>query len=200
MVVRPQSADDVAELVSVLTSNSIPFTVRTGGHDMFCRSIANNTVTIDMRDICFVNIDKASRSARIGGGILSGDLAAHLGKENLATAIASVPAVGYVGWAMHGGYGNLSSNYGLGVDQIVGANVVNHEGKIVEADENLLEGIRGGGGTFGVIVDLTIKVYQLDYVRPCAYYSQRCNSHTHSQLSPSMTCGTLLKAANRFLR
>lgn len=181
MVVRPQSADDVAELISVLTSNSIPFTIRTGGHDMFCRSIASNTVTIDMRDISFILIDKSSLIARVGGGTLSGDLAAHLGKENLATATPSVPNVGFVGWSTHGGYGVLSSNYGLGADQIVGAHVVNHEGKIVEADEKLLKAIRGGGGAFGVIVDITIKVYKLESVRSAFTHSQNRLYHAHYQ-------------------
>ena len=55
-------------------------------------------------------------------------------------------------------------NFGLGVDQILGAKVVTHEGKIVEADERMLQVIRGGGGTLGVIVAMTIKVYPLDKV------------------------------------
>lgn len=57
-------------------------------------------------------------------------------------------------------------NYGLGVDQILGAKVVNYEGKIVDADEKMLQVIRGGGGTLGVIVTMTIKVYPLDKVVP----------------------------------
>jgi FAD/FMN-containing dehydrogenase len=168
MIVRPQSADDVAGLIRVLTSHSIPFTVRTGGHDLFGRSVAHDAVTIDMRDIAHVKIDKASLSARIGGGIIVMDLLTQLGKENLVTAAGTIPSVGYVGWATHGGYGVLSQNYGLGADQILGAKVVNGKGKIVDADEKLLKGIRGGGGAFGVIVELTIKVYELDSVSTCS--------------------------------
>jgi FAD/FMN-containing dehydrogenase len=159
MVVRPQSADDVAGLVSIFSSHSIPFTVRVGGHDMFNRSIADNSVTIDLRDISYVNIDKASSSARVGGGVISKDLVEPLANEGLVTPTGTINTVGYTGWAIYGGYGILSSNYGLGVDQILGAKVVNAEGKIVDADEKLLKGIRGGGGAFGVIVELTIKVY-----------------------------------------
>lgn len=64
-------------------------------------------------------------------------------------------------------------NYGLGVDQIVGAKVVNHEGRIVEADDRMLQVIRGGGGTLGVIVALTIKVYPLDKVKCARIWSLR---------------------------
>jgi FAD/FMN-containing dehydrogenase len=65
---------------------------------------------------------------------------------------------------MYGGYGPFSPHWGLGVDQIVGATVVDPNGDIVNADEALLEGIRGAGGLFGVIIDLTVKVYPLTSV------------------------------------
>lgn len=76
----------------------------------------------------------------------------------------TVAGVGYIGWATLGGYGPFSSKYGLGVDQILGAKLVNAKGDLVDASEELLQGIRGGGGTFGVIVELTIKVYPLKEV------------------------------------
>ena len=56
-------------------------------------------------------------------------------------------------------------SFGLGIDQIVGARVVNYKGECVEAGEELLEALKGGGGNFGVVVELTIKVYPLQEVR-----------------------------------
>jgi hypothetical protein len=53
----------------------------------------------------------------------------------------------------------------MGVDLILGAKLVNHEGSIVEADERMLQAIRGGGGTLGVIVEMRIKVFPLDKVQ-----------------------------------
>jgi FAD/FMN-containing dehydrogenase len=53
----------------------------------------------------------------------------------------------------------------MGVDQILGAKVVNCEGRLVEGDGKILQAIRGGGGTLGVIVEMTIKVYPLDKVK-----------------------------------
>jgi len=117
-----------------------------------------------MRDIAYVNVDKQCSTAKVGGGVLLAGLAKALAKEGLATAIGTNTSVGYVGWATYGGYGPFSANYGLGVDQIVGAKLVDANGKIVEADERLLKGIRGAGGVFGVIVELTIKVYPLKAV------------------------------------
>lgn len=66
-----------------------------------------------------------------------------------------------MGWSTAGGYGPFSSLYGPGVDQIVGAKLVDSKGELVDASEELLKGIRGAGGIFGVIVELTIKVFPL---------------------------------------
>jgi FAD/FMN-containing dehydrogenase len=76
----------------------------------------------------------------------------------------TISSVGYVGWSTLGGYGPLSSFYGLGVDQIIGARIVDAQGQIVDANDEVLAGVRGGGGTLGIIVELTIKVYPLEKV------------------------------------
>lgn len=80
--------------------------------------------------------------------------------------ISSGPSasIGYVGWATLGGYSLLSGKYGLGVDQLVGAQYVNAAGELVEATEEALTGIRGAGGNFGIITEVTIKVYPLKEV------------------------------------
>ena len=65
---------------------------------------------------------------------------------------------------MYGGYGPFSSNWGLGVDQIVAATVLDASGAIVEADKTLLKSIRGAGGAFGIILDVTIRIYPLKAV------------------------------------
>jgi FAD/FMN-containing dehydrogenase len=72
--------------------------------------------------------------------------------------------VGYVGWATQGGIGPFTTLHGLGADQIISAKLVNASGEVVDASKELLKGIRGGGGIFGVIVELTIKVYPSEQV------------------------------------
>jgi FAD/FMN-containing dehydrogenase len=163
-IVRPQSASDVALLVKYAKSKGIKFVIRTGGHSIFGLSIIEGALTIDLRDISYVDIDKQSLTAKIGGGILEGELAEQLAKEGLATPTGNVGSIGHVGWATYGGYGLFRSNFGLGVDQIVGAKLINAKGEVIDADEELLKGIRGAGGIFGVIVELTIKVYPLKTV------------------------------------
>ena len=80
----------------------------------------------------------------------------------------TIASVGYTGWATLGGYGPLTSHYGMGVDQIIGQNSLRDkllaDGEIQDADEEMLVGIRGGGGSLGIIVELTIKVYPISTV------------------------------------
>ncbi|RSM14081.1 hypothetical protein CEP52_001517 [Fusarium oligoseptatum] len=74
--------------------------------------------------------------------------------------------VGLVGWATGGGHGYLTSEFGMGADSIIQAAVVTANSDIVTANEcqnaDLLWAIRGGGGgTFGVITELTVKAHTM---------------------------------------
>jgi FAD/FMN-containing dehydrogenase len=111
-----------------------------------------------------VNIVDDGQAAIVGGEIISQDLANALGATGYATPFGNSASVGYVGWATHGGYGPFTGIFVLGVDQIVGARVVNYQGSVIDADDELLYGIRGAGSAFGVIVSLKIRVYKLEKV------------------------------------
>lgn len=163
-IVRPQNAEDVAAIVKFGKANGLQLVVRSGGNSLFWKSMVHDALIIDMRDIAYVKINESETLASVGGGILLGDLADQLTKEGLATATGTIPFVGFVGWSTYGGYGPFSAQYGLGCDNIVRAKVVNFKGELIEADEDMLKGIRGAGGAFGPIVELTVKVYPLKNV------------------------------------
>jgi len=128
------------------------------------RSIHEDALTIDVRELAHVIVSADKTTARVGGGILTQNLTELLAKYDLVTPVGGIGTIGYTGWAIYGGYGSLTANFGLGVDNIVGAKIVNAKGEIVDADSELLKGIRGAGGAFGVIVELEVKVYKLKNV------------------------------------
>jgi FAD/FMN-containing dehydrogenase len=171
-IVQPQSAADVSAVVKYAKSQNIDFTIRTGGHNIDGKAIVEGALAIDMRAIASVNIATDRQSATIGGGTLMQDVATKLRHEGLVTPIGRVPSVGYVGWAVYGGYGPFSAHWGLGVDQIIGATIINGDGKVMKADGKLLKGIRGAGGLFGAILDVTVKIYSLENVShtTCLYF------------------------------
>jgi FAD/FMN-containing dehydrogenase len=101
------------------------------------------------------------KTAKIGAGFVMQDLVHKLDAEGLVTPVGNMGIVGYVGWATLGGYGPMQHSHGLGIEQIVGAEIVTANGEVVsigEEDERL-EGLRGMGGNLGVIAALEIKVY-----------------------------------------
>jgi FAD/FMN-containing dehydrogenase len=86
-VVRPRTADDVALVVQFCLRNKADFTVRFGGYDCAGRTRVDEALVIDMRDLNEVSISEDKCSATVGGGILHGQLARALGKEELATPV-----------------------------------------------------------------------------------------------------------------
>ncbi|KAJ5767758.1 hypothetical protein N7533_000341 [Penicillium manginii] len=159
---RPRTEQEVSQLVQFCTEESIPFAVRSGGHDFFGRSLVHEGILIDMRAMDSVIVEPDRTSVHVGGGVISGALQEALNSDGLFTPTGQAKSVGYVSWACGGGYGFYVGTYGFGVDQILAARVVLAGGKVVDTDEDpeLLWALRGAGaGTFGIITELRVKAY-----------------------------------------
>ena len=104
--------------------------------------------------------------ARIQGGWLDFDAATQT--FGLVTPGGIVGSTGVVGLSLGGGIGHLTAQYGLTCDHISGAEVVTPDGTVIQvsADENadLLWGLRGGGGNFGVATRLEFRLHSLERV------------------------------------
>ncbi|KAL3584921.1 hypothetical protein FPOAC2_14702 [Fusarium poae] len=159
-IVRPKNTLQVARVVPYLVANQIPFTVRSGGNNFFGKSQISNSVCIDLRSISFCEVNNDGKTARIGGGILFEKLIGDVQSKGYSAVTGMVPPIGFVGWSCYGGYGPFGWLHGLGHESILGAKIVDWRGCIIDADADLLKGIRGAGGGFGVIVELTIRMFQ----------------------------------------
>lgn len=166
-ILRPSNQNHVREAVKIVSAAGLRLAIRAGGLDMSGKNVAgidDAGVLLDLRSMNSTEIAEDKLSATVGGGILIGDLIPALAARDLFTPIGWHPMVGYCGWAMGGGYGLYASSYGLGSDQIVAAQVVLADGSIVIADDSnhteLLWALRGAGnGLWGVVTQLTVKVY-----------------------------------------
>ncbi|CAG8195053.1 unnamed protein product [Penicillium olsonii] len=104
------------------------------------------------------------RAVTIRAGIQDGELLDHLAKHDLTTVTGTSSGVGVAGWATGSGHGVLTGTYGMGVDNIIEAHIVTPRGEAVIANDcqskELFWAIGGGGGgTFGVILSLTMSIY-----------------------------------------
>lgn len=160
-ILQPQSREEVQQIIAASTRHGVKVTIRSGGHNIPGLCIQDNSVTIDMRRINSVEISTDKKSAWIGGGSTNLQVARALEAQGLVTPIGLVATVGFIGWSTFGGYGSFMNHFGMGKDNIIGAEIVNARGEIVKANEEMLKAIRGAGGAFGVITSLQVKTYPL---------------------------------------
>lgn len=165
VIVLPETAEQVAAAAKHSLSLGQDIAVRGGGHDVYRRWNENGTTLLDLRNLNKVTVDAASQTARVCGGATALQVLTELKAHGFHAAAGGCATVGYVGWALAGGYGSLMNSYGLGADQIVGARVVNAQGDLVDADDRLLQGLRGGGGCLAVVVELVVRIYPINEIQ-----------------------------------
>jgi FAD/FMN-containing dehydrogenase len=163
-VVRPTGAADVVDVIDVARARGLGVAARCGGH-----SVAGNGtcgpdgILLDLSSLKGVTVDPAARRARAGAGVLWGEFDRETQLFGLATPGGRVTTTGIGGFTLGGGYGWLSSVYGLACDNLVGADVATADGRIVHADEQsepeLLWGLRGGSSNFGVVTSFEFALH-----------------------------------------
>ncbi|KAF6815627.1 6-hydroxy-d-nicotine oxidase [Colletotrichum plurivorum] len=162
-IIRPRAEAEVVAVLREVRAQNIPFDIRVGGHSInFEEAQGQDGVVLDLRALDSVAIAEDKASARVGGGIISVNLAKFLHSHGVTTPHGWCSSVGVAGWALGGGYGWSSAFYGLGVDQVLGARVVLAGGDVVDTDDHpdLLWALRGAGnGNFGIVVELRLRVY-----------------------------------------
>ena len=145
----------------------LPLSVRGGGHDWTGRALCDGIV-IDLSGMNAVTVDAAKRTARIAGGARAADVVAVTDPLGLAPVTGSVGAVGMTGLTLGGGYGPLIGRFGLALDNLVAAEIVLADGRIVvtdrDNDEDLFWALRGGGGNFGVVTNMNHRVHHVPSV------------------------------------
>jgi FAD binding domain len=159
--IRPTNPSEISTVINFCVANNLPLAVRSGGHDLWGRSLVHGSVTLDIRELNSIVLAKDKKSFTIGGGAQSGDVVKFLDSHGLVAACTLASVTGHVGWAFSGGFGPFVNAFGLGVDQIISAKVITADGVLREADNELLWGIKGAGGAFGVITEAKFKAYPL---------------------------------------
>jgi len=112
-----------------------------------------------------ISVDPEARTVTVEGGVTCADIDAATQEHGLATPTPTVSSVGVIGAALGGGGGYLTRKFGLTLDNMISAEVVTADGRQIRAsvDENpdLFWAIRGGGGNFGVITSMKLRLHQV---------------------------------------
>jgi quercetin dioxygenase-like cupin family protein len=167
-VVHCRTSQDVQSAIRAARDCDLPLSVRGGGHDWACRALCDGIV-IDLSGMSAVDVASDHHTARISGGARASDVAAAADPLGLAAATGSVGAVGMAGLTLGGGYGPLIGRFGLALDNLLAAEVVLANGRAVVADddneEDLFWALRGGGGNFGAVTAMRLRLHDLPSVR-----------------------------------
>lgn len=168
VIVRPADAADVSAVVTIARERGAGLAVRNGGHSFAAHGVRDGGIVLDMRSIRGLDIDVERRVARAGAGLSAGEFTTAASAHGLAAGFGDAPSVGISGITLAGGVGLLHRRLGMTIDQLVGAEVVTADGRIVRADahshEDLFWAIRGGGGGFGVVTQLEYRLEPVDRV------------------------------------
>ncbi|HZG92155.1 MAG TPA: FAD-binding oxidoreductase [Pseudonocardia sp.] len=160
-VVMAEGAGDVVAGVRFARAEGLGVAVMATGHGTSIP--CDGGVLINTSRMSGVRVAGRTRIARVGAGAKWADLAPVAAEHGLAGLPGSGSRVGIVGYTMGGGFGWLGRRYGLASGSVTAADVVTADGRLVRADPfghaDLLWGLRGGGGNFGIVTALEFALH-----------------------------------------
>jgi len=167
VIVRCSGVADIMRAVAFARDRDLPVAVRGGGHNIAGNAVCDDGLMIDLSPMTSVRINPETRRAYVEPGALLSDFDHEAQAFGLATPLGINSTTGVAGLTLGGGFGWLSRQHGLTVDNLLAAEVITADGNRVwaSADTNreLFWGIRGGGGNLGIV---TLFEFQLHPVGP----------------------------------
>lgn len=165
LIARCSGAADVARAVAFARERELLVAVRGGGHSFPGYCTCNGGLVIDLSAMRGVRVDPAAKRAQAAGGAWIGDLDWESQQYGLATPMGEISNTGLGGLTLGGGYGWLARRYGVACDNVLSADLITADGKLlrVSATENpdLFWAIRGGGGNFGVVSSFEYRLHEI---------------------------------------
>ena len=161
-------ASDVRRAVDFAREHRLLTAVRAGGHSISGKSTCEGGLVIDLQSMQGVRVDPATSRASVEAGSLLGQLDHESAAFGLATTAGIVAHTGAAGLTLGGGFGRLGRRFGLACDNALAFDIVTADGHFLRATEeentDLLWGLRGGGGNFGVVTAIEYRLHRMDPV------------------------------------
>ncbi|MGH2687731.1 MAG: FAD-binding oxidoreductase, partial [Actinomycetota bacterium] len=149
--------------LGVARDQGLAVAVRGGGHSVPGFGTCDDGLVIDLSPMRNVHVDPARRTARAGAGATWGDMDHATHAFGLATTGGIISTTGVAGLTLGGGIGHLARGCGLSIDNLLSADVVTADGRLVTASdyqhEDLFWALRGGGGNFGIVTSLEFRLH-----------------------------------------
>ena len=167
-IARPRDAGEVARIVTLARDTGLELAVRSGAHSVAGHSVCEGGIVLDLRDMRALDLDVAGRTAWAQAGLTAGEYTTAAAAHGLATGFGDTGSVGLGGITLGGGIGYLVRKHGLTIDNLLAAEVVTADGRLLRADAethpDLFWAIRGGGGNFGVATRFQYRLHEVGTV------------------------------------
>jgi FAD/FMN-containing dehydrogenase len=164
-IARCRNAADVMASVNAARENDLVVAIRAGGHNVAGYAACDGGLVIDLSSMNAVRIDPRLDHAYVEGGATWGDVDAATTPFGRATPGGLISATGVAGLTLSGGIGWLRGTHGLCVDNLLAADVVAADGRLIRASDSentdLLWALKGGGGNFGVVVGFEFRLHPI---------------------------------------
>ncbi|KAI0260019.1 hypothetical protein BC834DRAFT_1044925 [Gloeopeniophorella convolvens] len=160
--VEPGSAQDIGAILGVLGSTRTPFSVKSGGHATNPGFSSTTGVQISMARFRDITVNSTAGTVELGPGLTWDEVYTALEPTGVIVVGGRIPGVGVGGLLLGGGYSYKSSQLGLGIDNIVGIEVVLPNGTfttVTSEDEDIWFALRGGMNNFGIVTKFALKSY-----------------------------------------
>jgi FAD/FMN-containing dehydrogenase len=165
LVVRCTGAPDVVAGVALARETQLPLAIKGGGHSVNGHASCDDGILLDLSPMKEITVDADAHTVRAQAGVNWGEFDAATTAHGLATTGGRVTTTGIAGLTLGTGSGWLERLHGYTADNLISADVVTADGRIVHAseDENpdLFWGLRGGGGNFGVVVNFEYRLHEV---------------------------------------
>jgi hypothetical protein len=168
LIVTCLDAADVIAAVEFARENGLLVAIRGGGHSGGGLGACDDGLIIDLSRMKGVRVDPVAHTARVGGGCVWGDVDHATYAFGMAVPSGFISTTGVAGLTLGGGIGHLSRKFGLTIDNLLSADVVLADGRLVtasnERNEDLFWALRGGGGNFGVVTSFLFRLQPVKMV------------------------------------
>jgi FAD/FMN-containing dehydrogenase len=153
-IVKPADAGEVSTVVTLARDEGLELAVRSGGHSAAGHGVSEGGIVLDLSNMKALEIDPDAQVAWAETGLTAGELTSAAQAHGLAVGLGDTGSVGIGGLTLGGGIGYLVRKHGLTIDDLLGAEIVTADGRLLHVDAehepDLFWAIRGGGGNFGV--------------------------------------------------
>ena len=165
VIARCASAAEVILCVRFAREHDLLVSVRGGGHSIAGKAVCDGGLMIDLSAMKGIRVDPVGRTVRAEPGLVLGEFDRETQAFGLATTMGVVSRTGISGLTLGGGLGWLARRYGVACDNLISADVVTADCRLLTAsatqNEDLFWGLRGGGGNFGVVTSLEYRLHEV---------------------------------------